>query len=839
MKPLVRGDGSGVRAILKRGSRVTSLDQVAREEPRRRPWPGRLWNALLFNRSRADRIALAVVLVLVLADAVFFGTLSVQRYLGHHSGAFDMGIEDQAMWSTLHGRLFGITLERRLTTSYLGYHVEPISLIGPLLYLIYPSAISLVVFKNVVVALGVIPAYWLARKHLKSPFLGVVFAAAYVLFPGLEAAQLYDFHAYTLTAPFLLAAFCFLEVGSYGWLAVFLVLAAATKENSPLDAVPLGLYLAVFRRQLRLGAGMVLVALAWFGIATYLIVPHFNTQGQGWLWTRYGGMGGSPLGAFLYFVKHPELIWAPVPSDPNWKYLLRLFAPVAELTFLSPTTLFLMGPALAVNLLTTYEPMHLLETYHYSAHLVPYALLGAVYGTGTLSRGAKRLRLPAGAVARLLGIAVLGGTLVYHHYRGYTPLSGEFVSYPVTAHDALGHAIAQQVTAGISLDAPLSVQSNLYPDVDHRPSVYMFPEVDNAREVFLDVSTLPNTTGINEGIHRQVRQLLDSGAFGPVTAVDGYLVLRRGAPPAPLPDAFYRFARADAPSISHPLRVRFGDSLEFLGYDVLPGRDGKVELRAYWRGLAPISADLFLPFYITDGHGREVGATLHREPANVWYPTNLWKPGEVVKITTYNLPIGRRGQDFGIAIGAQPTDDPWNNAGRLRPYVQEAPFPLRTPAQGSLLEIATFHNDHDLLTPVTAPLQPSTKAAHQSAARFDEGVALNGYTVTADAETGLKVTLYWKAGGPTTVPYTVFVHLVDGHGKLIAQHDAPPDGGLKATTAWVNGETIRDLARLELAPGAHLDGAHLEVGMYDPLTGRRLLGTSQGKPVDHLNLPLR
>lgn len=839
MKPLVRGDGSGVRAILKRHSRVRSLDQVAVSVPLQRPWPGRLWNALLFNRSRADRIALAVVLVLVLADAVFFGTLSVQRYLGHHSGAFDMGIEDQAMWSTLHGRPFGITLERRLTTSYLGYHVEPISLIGPLLYLIYPNAISLVVFKNVVVALGVIPAYWLARKYLRSPFLGVVSALAYALFPGLEAAQLYDFHAYTLTAPFLLAAFCFLEASTYGWLAVFLILAAATKENSPLDAVPLGLYLAVFRRQRRLGAGMVLVALAWFGVATYLIVPHFNAEGQGWLWTRYGGMGGSPSGALLYLARHPDLIWAPVPSDPNWKYLLRLFAPVAELTFLSPTALFLMGPALAVNLLTAYEPMHLLETYHYSAHLVPYVLLGAVYAIGTFTRVAKRLRLPASAVMNLLGIAVLGGTLIYHHYRGYTPLSGEFVGYPVTAHDALGDAIARQVSNSIPLDAPLSAQSNLYPDVDHRPSIYMFPEVDNAQEVFLDVSALPNTTGINEGIHRQVRQLLDRGAFGPVVAEDGYLVLRRGAPRAPLPDAFYRFARADAASISHPLRARFGDSLEFLGYDVLPGRDGKVELRAYWRALAPIAADLFLPFYITDGQGHEVGATLQRQPVNVWYPTNRWKPGEVVQVTTYNLPIGRRGQDFGIAIGAQPTDDPWNNAGRLHPVVLQAPYPLRTPAQGSLLEVATFHNDRDLLTPITAPFQPSTAPAHRITARFDQSVAMDGYTVTRNGGTVLKVTLYWKAGGPTELPYTVFVHLVGPDGKLIAQHDAPPDGGLKATTAWVNGETISDRSVLDLPPRARLDGAHLEVGMYDPVSGRRLSGTSAGKPVDHLNLPLQ
>jgi uncharacterized membrane protein len=796
----------------------------------------RFWDALLFDRTPADRIALAVVVLIAVADVVFFGAMSVQRYLGHHSGAFDMGIEDQAMWSTLHGRLFGITLERRLTTSYLGYHVEPISLIGPLLYLIYPSPISLVVFKNLVVGLGAIPAYWLARRHLQSRFVGVVFALAYSLFPGLEAAQLYDFHAYTLTAPFLLATFCFLEVGAYGWLALFVALAAATKENAPLDAVPLGLYLAATRRQLRLGAGLIAVGLAWFGVATYVIVPHFNAEGQGWLWTRYGGMGGSPLGAILYFLWHPQLVWAPVPSDPNWEYLVRLFAPVAELTFLSPTALFLAGPALAVNLLTDYEPMHLIETYHYSAHLVPYALLGAVYGIATAARVAKRLRLPSRAAVSLLGVVVLGATLVYHHYRGYTLLSGEFVGYPVTAHDQLGHALAVRIAASLPPDAPISAQSNLYPDVDHRPSVYMYPEVDDAREIFLDVSTLPNTTGIDEGIHQQVRQLLASGTFGPVAAVDGYLVLRRGAPPAPLADAFYSFARADGVTITHPLLVRFGDSLEFLGYDVIPGRDGKIELRAYWKALAPIASDLFLPFYITDGQGHEVGATLQREPANFWYPTDRWKPGEVVRITTYNLPIGRRGEDFGVAIGAQPAGDPWNDAGRLRPTVLAAPSPLRTPGQGTLLEIATFHNDHDLLTPVAAPLRPSASPSNGLRAQFDEGVGLSGYDLAVDPGKDLRLTLFWTSGGPTKVPYTVFAHLVGEDGKLIAQKDAPPDGGLKATTAWIPGETVSDPIRIALPRDTSLEGAHVEIGLYDPVSGRRLPVIVSGKPGDHVGI---
>jgi uncharacterized membrane protein len=794
-------------------------------------------DALTVGTRPADRWAFALAVLIALSYAGFFSAMAVLRYLSHHADAFDLGIEDQAMWTTLHGQLFGITLERRLTTSYLGYHVEPISLIGPLLYLLYPSPVSLVVFKNVLIGLGAIPAYWLARRHLNSRAAGLACAVVYALFPGLEAASLYDFHAYALTAPFLLACFCFLEVRRYGWFLAFLALSAATKENSSLDAVPLGLYLIAVHRQVRLGAVTALAGLAWFGIASYLIVPQFNSEGQAWLWTRYAGMGGSPLGALGYLLSHPDQLLAPVPSDPNWQYLARLLAPVAWLTLLSPTALFFMGPALAVNLLTAYGPMHLIETYHYSAHLVPFVILGAIYAMGTLRGLGKRLRLAPRLTTSALAALMLTTTLVYQHFRGYTPLSGEFVGYTVTTHDRLGNQLAQQVSRELPASAAISAQANQYPHLSHRANIWMFPEVDTASAIVLDLSTLPNTTGIDEGIHDQVKQVLASGAFGWETAVDGYLVLRRGLPMRPLPDEFFSFARSPSPSISHPLDVLFGGDLELLGFDLISGRDGTVNLRAYWRARQPISDDLFLPFYITDGQGHEVGATLHREPANIWYPTNRWQPGETVQITSYNLPIGRHGLDFGVALGAQTNQDPFDTATRRHPVVLAAPAPLRTPGQGSLLEVVTFHNNHDLLTERVASSQPATAPATPVNVAFDQGIVLAGYDVT-QAVGALQVTLAWRSGGATAIPYTVFVHLVDRDGKLVSQHDGQPAGGDKATPAWIRGEVVVDDHEIPLPGGAIPAGAHLEVGLYDPVSGARLIAHSATGEVDHLEVAL-
>jgi hypothetical protein len=90
----------------------------------------------------------------------------------------------------------------------------------------------------------------------------------------------------------------------------------------------------------------------------------------------------------------------------------------------------------------------------------------------------------------------------------------------------------------------------------------------------------------------------------------------------------------------------------------------------------------------------------------------------------------------------------------------------------------------------------------------------------------LRVTLYWQAVGEMQTGYTVFVHLLDGEGKLRAQHDGPPAGGDWPTTAWTPGEIVRDEHSLtvpaDVPPGRYA----LAVGLYDPRTLRRLALTA-------------
>jgi hypothetical protein len=84
------------------------------------------------------------------------------------------------------------------------------------------------------------------------------------------------------------------------------------------------------------------------------------------------------------------------------------------------------------------------------------------------------------------------------------------------------------------------------------------------------------------------------------------------------------------------------------------------------------------------------------------------------------------------------------------------------------------------------------------------------------------VKLAMRAGQETIVNYNVFVHLVDPSGRVAAQMDAWPQGGLWPTANWVRGQVVDDVYTLNLPPDAVPGDYWIAIGMYDPLDGSRL-----------------
>ncbi len=111
-------------------------------------------------------------------------------------------------------------------------------------------------------------------------------------------------------------------------------------------------------------------------------------------------------------------------------------------------------------------------------------------------------------------------------------------------------------------------------------------------------------------------------------------------------------------------------------------------------------------------------------------------------------------------------------------------------------------------------------------ARFGEHVTLMRHDRSAQRlQPGdwLLLQLVWRADAALPTRYKVFLHLLDAQGRLVAQHDSEPGGGLAPTTAWTPGATILDRRALVLPDQLPQGSYTLIVGLYtgdDP--GQRL-----------------
>ena len=414
----------------------------------------------------------------VAAYAAGFAALSALRHDAFVTGRFDLGNMVQAVWSTAHGHPLRMTDLHGDQISRLAAHVDPILVLFAPLWWLWPSPQLLLVAQALVVALGAVPVFLLARKHLRSARAGLGFALAYLLYPATGWLTLNEFHPVALATTFLLVAFWYLDEDRLLPFALFAIAAAACKEEIALVVAGFGIWYALARR--RWIAGVVIAAAGgiWAAIAIAVVIPHYNAGAESDFYGRYSEVGGSAGGILKTAVTHPLRIAEAAFSSRDLHYLLQLVMPLAGLCLLAPLVLVAALPELAINLLsatTTQTSIH----FHYTAGLIPPLVIAAVFG-------AKRLGRWAVPIAMLVVLAALIGNYRLGPIPGWRHLPGgeqfQATAQRVTDHDR----IADRALSLIPHSAVVSATNTLGGHLSARARVLSFPFLQDATWVAAD-----------------------------------------------------------------------------------------------------------------------------------------------------------------------------------------------------------------------------------------------------------------------------------------------------------------------------------------------------------------
>jgi hypothetical protein len=121
---------------------------------------------------------------------------------------------------------------------------------------------------------------------------------------------------------------------------------------------------------------------------------------------------------------------------------------------------------------------------------------------------------------------------------------------------------------------------------------------------------------------------------------------------------------------------------------------------------------------------------------------------------------------------------------------------------------------------------PAATPSVRTGAILGEKIEMVGYDLPEDSWIPgdiLPLSLFWQRVAPVETDYSIFVHLLDASGRIIAQTDAVAVGGSRPTSSWREGEIIVDRHGLLLPAGMEAGEYRLWIGMYLPETGERLV----------------
>lgn len=447
--------------------------------------------------------------------SLYFNIASFLRYDNYYTGRFDLGNMAQTVWNTTQGNLFTLTDPNGTReVSRLAFHADFILVLLSPFYAFWQDPRMLLFIQTIVLSLGGVFIYLIARHILENRTLSVALSLCYFLNPAVQYTNLYDFHSVTLATTFLLAAFYFIQKKYFPLTLIFLILAGITKEQVWFITALLGLYILFISKQRKLGlfifttSAFLFYYLIWIAIPSSLGSAHFALE-------YYSDFGNSPGDIIKNIFFEPFRTIQTLLLPDRIGYLKQLLLPLGYLSLLAPFYLIFAGPDLGINLLSTNPTLHQIY-YQYSATVTPFIFISAIYAIKLIRKYIPEIPFTA------FGVLILITTLISAYT--YGPLPGakkpnlDMFTKPLPIRNAVDYQIEQ-----IPEHESVSASNNLGSHLSHRKNIYVVPYgIGQAQNVlFL------TTKSANEYEKKALEVILKDPNFLLIFNQDNFYVFKR------------------------------------------------------------------------------------------------------------------------------------------------------------------------------------------------------------------------------------------------------------------------------------------------------------------------
>jgi len=441
-----------------------------------------------------------IVYLLITIYTVVFSYNTILKYNAFRAYAWDLGIFNQALWTTLYdGKMFYYTVELFVNPggNFFGSHFSPILFLMLPVYYLHPAPETLLVFQSFILALGALPLYYFTKETLNHRTAAVVFALAYLIYPPLHGVNWFDFHVQAFLPVLFFSTMYFLKKEKWSLYFVFILLSLSVAENVPFTIVFIGLYcLWLYRKQVvqmvkeknvsdkRVLIPILTIAIAvfWFILALWIKRTYFPIDPD---YSRFYksvdnwsvlGIQDDPVKLPIYIISYPWKVLEAVVYDAYLKlvYIILLFGPLQFLSFKSAKTIIAFV-WLVPALLSNYPPYYLIGC-HFPAYIIAFIFLAAVEAVS--DRNGKHNT--SGPKRYVKNIIILG-LLFLIFISPLSPLLTTFRDNPVvfsdyqppsiTSHELMLHTIANLVPK----NASVLTQNNIFPHFSSRSNAYVYP----------------------------------------------------------------------------------------------------------------------------------------------------------------------------------------------------------------------------------------------------------------------------------------------------------------------------------------------------------------------------